>query len=251
MARRLLLLVVVVSSMSWAVEAKAQGSASLSWYDCGAAGQDNAYFGCDTNTGPPYPLLFSFVPPMTLQRFVGIAVTFRLIPAESPLPDWWRHGTDQCRGQTGLVLSFDFLEGPYTCVDAWGGRGYGGFAYDIGYGGPDVVRVRVVGSVLTLEDATVVEAGTEYYGFKLKVIRSKTTGSGSCSGCESVVCFFLDHTQLFQPPDAMNDPTIDTLDAAVWQNGIATIYDHGLSCTEVPPTPTRAATWGSVKRLYR
>ena len=43
-----------------AAPARAAGI-NLSWNDCGRSGSTHAYFGCETNDGPPYVLIGSFV----------------------------------------------------------------------------------------------------------------------------------------------------------------------------------------------
>ena len=88
-------------------------------------------------------------------------------------------------------------------------------------------------------------AGTEYYAFKMNVLRAKTTAAGSCAGCADAVCIVLDNIQLFQPPEQNNDPMISSpadRNFVTWQAADPTCPAS---------TPAANKTWGQVKSLYR
>ena len=93
-----------------------------------------------------------------------------------------------------------------------------------------------------------VDSSTEYYAYRVNLTRSKTTGVGSCTGCTNSACLVLNNIQLFQPLEAQNDPDIVNpahRSYATWQSPVNGPPGCPLA------TPTRTATWGSIKSLYR
>jgi hypothetical protein len=48
----------------------------------------------------------------------------------------------------------------------------------------------------------------EYYGFKLNISRTKSTGAGSCLGCSEPACIVLNSIRLFQPDELGNNPVL-------------------------------------------
>jgi len=220
---------------------------NLSWNDCGEFGSKNQQFDCASNSGVPFTLIGSFIPPAGVNEFLGISATIDLFGSFATLPDWWRHGTTQCRGTSGLSVSFDFTSGPFGCADFYQGQAAGGFAYDIGTPAPNHARLRIQAAV-PFDNRGPVDPNVEYDAFKVNLLRSKSTGAGACEGCQTAMCISLDAIQLFQPPDANNDPVITNpivLNFATWQ--LPTTGPPGCPVT----TPTRNQTWGRVKSLYR
>jgi len=220
---------------------------NLSWSDCGAAGQLNATFDCNSNAGAPFTAVGSFIPPAGIANFLGIAAQIDITTDQATLPDWWQHGTGFCRGTTGLAVNFDFTSGPFTCTDFFGGQAAGGFAYDVGFGNPNRARFRIQCAV-PIDNKGPVDPANEYYAFKANFLRPKTTGAGSCAGCSNPACLVLNEIQLFQPPDAANDPRITnpaSRQYITWQT--PPTGPAGCPLT----TPTRNSTWGQVKSLYR
>jgi hypothetical protein len=219
--------------------ASAQGEINLAWTDCNASGTPMTTFACNSNTGLN-SLVGSFVAPGTLPEFLGISVDMNFQFTGSPgIPLWWQHGAGTCRGTTGMATNFDFTAN-FNCLDFYVGSAAGGFAYDMGYGAPNRSRLRIQLAVPFENRGQISDADGEYYAFKVNLLRSKTTGTGSCEGCATPVNIVLDEIQLFQPPEQANDPRIITPGAtnatAGWQTG---------------PTPVKNATWGQVKSLYR
>ena len=53
--------------------ASAAPGIDLAWNDCGAAGTTSQTWTCDTNTGIPFTLFASFIPPAGINQFVGIS----------------------------------------------------------------------------------------------------------------------------------------------------------------------------------
>lgn len=218
---------------------------NLSWTDCGTFGAQNAVFACNSNSGSNSAVA-SFIAPTGINQFLGISAQIDITTDQAALPDWWKHGTGQCRGTTGLATNFDFTSNT-NCVDFYVGSAAGGFAYDVGFGTPNRARLRVQCAV-PIDQAAAVSDVDETYAFKANFLRAKTTGTGACTGCNFPACIVLNEIQLFQPPEAANDPVItNPIDRQfiTWQNPL-----------EGPPgcpasTPTKSTTWGQVKSLYR
>ena len=227
--------------------ASAQGI-NLSWNDCGAAGLSNLTWECNSNTGLPFTMIASFIPPPGVDNFLGVSSQIDIFTSQSTLPDWWKHGnTSLCRGTTGLTITFDFTSGPFTCTDFYTGNAAGGFAYDVGFSSALRARLRVQLAVpIDLKGA--VSPSQEYYAYKVNLLRGKSSGTGSCAGCTTSACIVLNDIQLFQPPDALFDPDIFNpalSNYITWQLPVSGPPGCPLA------TPTHEATWGQVKSLYR
>lgn len=225
--------------------AAAQDVVNLSWNDCGANGAPTMSSTCLSNTGAPFPMIASFVPPAGVNEFLGISSQIDITTNTPSLPDWWKHGSTQCRSTTGLSVGFDFTSGPFSCADFYVGQAAGGFAYDVGFGTPNRARLRVQCAV-PFDNRGPVDYLTEYYCYRVNLQRAKTTGTGSCPGCVEPACIVLNEIQLFQPPEANNDPVIVTpgnSNYVTWQTAV--VPGCPLS------TPTQKSSWGQVKSLYR
>ncbi len=195
------------------------GSINLSWDDCGIAGTRTKDFACNASAGAPFTLVGSFDPPSGVTDFLGISADLT-IATEQALPDWWKHGTGFCRTTTGLSINFDFTGGPSTCVDVFGGAAAGGFAYDVGYGAPNRARLRIQAAI-PVDNKGPVDPGSEYYAFKINLLRAKTTGTGACSGCEMPAVITFNSIQLFQPLENNFDPMLTSPrdnNVVRWQN---------------------------------
>jgi len=212
---------------------------NLSWNDCGRAGTLTQMFACNANTGSNV-IVASFVPPPNVNQFLGLSSEIDISTGQAALPDWWKHGTGQCRGTTGLSASFDFTSGPYTCADFYTGAAAGGLSYDVGYSSPDRARLRIQGAV-SYDSRGPVDPATEYYAYKVSLLHSKTVGTDGCSGCATPACILLKEIQLFQPPELAFDPIItNPIDRqfVTWQSTVTGLPD----CPVVNPSPVAALT---------
>ena len=216
---------------------------NLSWNNCGTTGVQNAQWVCDANSGLPFSLYASYIPPSGIVEFLGVSSQIDIF-TEGTLPDWWKHGSAGCRSTTGLAVSFDYTSSPSACLDIYNGQAAGGFAYDVGFGSPNRARFRIT-CAIPFDNRSPLNALTEYNAYRVNFLRSKSTGTGSCEGCLTPACIVLNDVQLFQPPEQLFDPLIFNpadRNFATWQQAPP-------GCPE--STPTRSATWGQVKSLYR
>lgn len=218
---------------------------NLSWNDCGTSGVSNVTFACNTNAGAPFPLVASFVAPTGgLPELLGMGMQIDITTNTGSVVDWWKHGTGQCRGTTGLTASLDFTAGPFSCMDFWAGAALSGTAYDVAYNAPNRCRLLVQGAI-PFDNRGPVDDVTEYYGAKVNIARGKSTGVGSCAGCSEPACIVLNEFDLFQPAAVGHDPVIFTV-----------LNQNFVTWQTAPPgcpasTPTRNSSWGQVKSLYR
>lgn len=216
---------------------------NLSWDNCGSFGGQNKTFACDTNTGAPFTLYGSFISPDAPQC-VAIEAVVDFMNADAALQDWWKLGTGECR-QGAFNGSFDFTSGPFDCVDFWGGQSIGvsGVITDGAGLGANTLRFKFV---TALPAPTDMDPGSEIYGFKLTVLRTKTVGTGSCAGCTDGACFVLNSVLVNQPAGVgdffLTGAPAGGRDFATWQSAPT------LLCGLVP---TQSRTWGQVKALYR
>jgi hypothetical protein len=242
--KKSLLLTGAVLALSASV-ATAEGI-NLSFNDCGTNGARFATFNCLSNSGTPFPVVASFIPPAGLSEFLGLNAQVDVTTPQPVLPQWWQHGATSCRGTTGLSVSFDFTSSSGLCADFFVGQAAGGFLWESGFGSPNRARMRVTCAV-PFDNRGPVDENTEYYAFRITMQRTKSTGTGSCAGCTEQACMVLNEIQLFQPPGVDGGDPILTNPApenhVTWQS--STVPDCPLS------TPAQNRSWGQVKTLYR
>ena len=237
------LLAAITVSASMTRSASAAG-VDLAWDDCGVYGTMLKTFSCNSNVGLPFMLYGSFVPPPDIDQFVGIAAQVDICTMTSSFVDWWAHGTGYCRGTNALFTSFDFTAGPFNCADPYLGQAAGGFAYDVSFGDVDRARMRIQCAV-PFDQRAPVDPNTEYYAFQVRISRSQSTGDGSCAGCSTPACIILNDIQLFQPPEAGNDPVLTNPVNDYHVNWQATVPN----CPFIVSVSN--ASWGRLKNLYR
>ena len=209
---------------------------NLSWDDCGEHGVTGKTFACDANTGAPFTLVASFVPPSGIGAYLGLSAQIAIGNPGGDLPEWWKHGITYCRSSTALSSSFDFTGGPNSCQDVFAGRAVGGFLLEVGYPSPSRARL-LVQAAMPLGVESPLDPATEYYGFKINISRSRTTGEGSCFGCSTPMCIQLNEIQLFQPLGNNNNPRI----SVPMGNNVAT-WQGATSCFVATPVQVSLVT---------
>jgi len=240
--------------------APAYAGINLSWDDCGTAGIGKQEFACDTNTGAPFTLVGSLILNPWEQAYdaiVGVSATIAVMGTQEQLPDWWKFGSSGCRGSSALTASFDFQDpGPYTCADPWVTQMQGMVSYEIT--SATDARIRVAGG-LPVGETVALDGDTEYYMFKVRIARSRSTGTGACAGCSMPSCLLLDRITLHRSAE-LNYDIIDTAaidNIAYWHGAYIYIWDDfenhrsGIGCAPDQPTRASRSTWGALKSLYR
>ena len=221
--------------------ASAQGL-NLAWNDC--AGPINKAFACASNAGTNI-MTGSYFAPDGVNQLSGNEVVIDLQSAGAVLPAWWLvRGTGQCRNGA-LTANVGQVT---TCEnDFWAGNGAGGIgAYNVGFSGaPNRARL-VMAFAVPADFIGPVPSGVETYAFTVQVNNTKSTGTGACAGCNEAVCIVLNSINLTQPVGVGDFKVTNSAqhNYVTWQGGVVSG-----GCPAA--TPTKNATWGSVKSLYR
>jgi hypothetical protein len=220
------------------------GGVNLSWTDCNAFGEMDRTFACNTNTtNPPHNMIGSFIPPSRgCTKLTGNEMILHVLGSSPTLVPWWQFkNTGTCR-QTALSVLFSGF--PYNCENYWAGQASGSIAaYVFPWTSPADARIKLVAAV-GASVAGPVYGGVEYYSFLLQMSNAKTVGTPSCAGCQDPVCIVLDSINLTQPVGVGNYFMYMPAPRShiTWQGGPSNCPGG---------TPTKAATWGSLKSLYR
>ena len=219
---------------------------NLAWNNCaGDAGVQNIAFACDTNTGNR-SLVCSIVLGRDIPDLVQGELVVDLVSASATLPDWWGFLTaGSCRQVSLFLFEHEgtncpgfFAPAAATVVGA----------YQPGkHGLPNEARLLSIHGVLAA-DAVTRFAGQEYGIARWTIMNTKTVGTPSCTGCQTPVCLVFNSARFTTPADTpvgtlLTGAANPGSDYVTWQGGA------GTNCPAA--TPTKNATWGSVKSLYR
>jgi len=226
--------------------ASAQSGINLSWNDCGTFGLLQKNFACNSNTAASHVMYASAITGVDMPQLNGQAGGLDMQTNQASLSNWWQFNTGGCRFNSPSYLSanFDFTSASGNCFDPWLGGAAGGISFTPGFNGPNRARIR---TVCAIPGSTAIDGVSEYYFFKVGIGNARTTGLGSCAGCLDGACIVLNSIQVTQPA-GVGDYTLTlpiTRNYIQWQAG----GNIGGECPAA--TPTRSATWGSVKSLYR
>lgn len=217
------------------------------------AAAQNVSNACTSNTGSAFTAFGTcIIPAVTKVQFVGSMSIIDVQSALSATPDWWR--ADACRS-TGFALSADgSIAGALNCTatlwDAAAPAGSNITALNA-VGGANRIRL-LLGSVL-LPTAVYDLQGddaTELAVFKLTVSKTKSVGTGACTGCSSGACIVLNEVQLQGMLDANFGQYIH-ITGPILANSNYINYNSANNANCAGSTPTENRTWGSLKALYR
>ena len=249
-------LLAITCSMAWAAGAGLNlgWASSTAVNDCPTSPASSANHNslCNSSAGGTN-LIGSIVAPPGLLSVVGESVIVDYQDNVAPLSPWWDASPGTCRGSSVLSLGMNFspLADDGICNDLWSTNGSSAFSYQAntdngGLPHPGMAKVSMVGAVATSLGQPW-PAGTEWYSFILTILNAKTTGTIICAGCQDQVCFSFNYAQVNNDAAAGGTDAFltgaSTRQFASWNGG-----------TQVPcpgPVPTKRATWGEVKSLYR
>jgi hypothetical protein len=252
--KRILLATSVLAAMLFARPSAAAGGVNLAWNNCASeGGTANLSSACDSNSGVNV-LTGSFVLSADLPGVTGVEIVLDLIVGDgtSPVPPWWEMEFSGCRA--GSIAANGVVNPANTVCSDWAnGAAAGGLAaYTGSYGGsglnpanyPAHRRIIAGFAVAAVNSANLISM-REYFAFNLLISNIRTVGSPSCAGCDQPACIVL------------NSMNVVTHDTGVHENiktgtfagsNFATWQGVGPMCQLVP---TKKATWGGVKALYR
>lgn len=228
--------------MFWTSAALA-GGVNLSWNDCGAAGTATRTSAC-SNNALAGTLYCTAIPPADMPRANGQTCTVDVQTTGTSLSPWWHmEYSSGCAGRAGsaLACSMDFSS-DFGCNDPWQGQASSAGNFTAGFGGPSRARLRGTGAIAGI---TALSADNEWAICKLTIAGTRTAGAGACGGCFDGACLVLKDVLLTQPMGSGDYHITNALERerVVWQSAGGNISGCQVS--------TRAATWGSVKALYR
>jgi hypothetical protein len=221
------------------------GGVNFSWDDCiGDGGRHNRNFACVASTGTETAIgSFILSSPMPDFRSVEIVINLNVAGAFA-LPNWWTFSPEpgNCRG-SALAISFDFSSlANHSCAVPFGGPVVGGL---MNYSGrsSEYDQGRIIGlGAMDPSDAAPLEAGIEYYAFRLVLNKDRATGPDSCAGCSVPVDLWIGSVRAVGVAEGSSEDctTPSTQSCIGWQGGACYFRD-----------PVMNTTWGRVKGLYR
>jgi hypothetical protein len=232
----------------------------LAWNDCrGTGGLSTRAFACNTNQGGESFILSCTAPVgLTSLNSAEMSVEFWFVSVD--VPPWWQYGlAPACRGKSDLSTDFRNMTnaGCYAYWNTIEGGPSGGTLYQYPSNGPNHALFRYVVAIAYDLTQPTTPAGTEIYLATTKISNNKTTGTGSCIGCDIPGCisFFRGYLAQSQGDDFEYDfafsPDGDALDTITWQcDQACVLYPDGPSpCIET--VPAQRSSWGQIKAIYR
>lgn len=241
---------------------------NLRWDQCfGDAGAWFRNFACDTNAGSER-MIGSFE--LDSDHTTNGLNLYMNIGSLDPLPSWWHFmNAGTCR-QFSLSMTSVQPAGAVNCADWGSGQAAGGIgSYGIGSAGPNTAYLQMA---VAVPSPVTLLSGQEYFAFSLTINHAKTVGTGSCAGCDVPAVVYLSAVRIAGATLALDRLLTQGANGTgsqfvSWQQGYPTGVTHGcgmnfptggcgfpyvhFSVVPFDPTPTRAATWGQVKALYR
>ena len=253
--KKVTLLCGMLLALTAAVASAAPGT-NLRWNEClGDGGPINRNFACNVNTGTNV-LIGSMQVGSSIIGASGNEIVIDFAAASPVLPAWWQmRNVGTCRS-TSLSMQFAPTVNAVNCIDWGAGQAGGGIgAYNLGTveGGPNTARLVSATAVPATALADLFP-GQEYYVCTVAVNNLKTVGTGACAGCNVPVCIVYNSNKVTTQV-AANDRIIHGAtngtdsNYATWQGGVGVTSGRGIGCPAA--TPTKNATWGRVKSLYR
>jgi hypothetical protein len=233
------------------------GGLGLRWANCeGDGGTANLVFACNTNAGNR-SLACSFTLDTDLLNALSDELVLDVATASPTLAAWWElRGTaaTACRVVgTAQALSIAAQDGA-SCPDLFALSGSMNLAaYLVGTNGPNKARILAVNAVPSTSPVNLIladnPAGNATWGVaRFTINNSKTAGTPSCAGCSIPACIVFNScliTTVNHAADRLiSGPAAPGSDFAAWQGGGGIELCPGA-------TPTKNATWGTVKSLYR
>ena len=268
----------IASGILLALSSRACGAAypqvpgiDVAWHNCiglpGAA--QNLDYACDgSRDGNPFRLVVTFTPPVDLPQFVALQVTVDVRTESARLPDWWRMGPGECR--EGGLLFTERRSGIGTgttgaCIDPWDpdrDSTGGGFQWTSEHRFYDPYPIVEPGRgflilAIAQSHTAALQKGQRYLVPPIlfdpfNPMDPEVATQESCPGCATPACLVVNQIELDQvagqiPPQqdivVLNLP-IERL-FVTWQGGGI----GGLGCPLA--LPTKRATWGAIKAIYR
>jgi len=236
----------LIVTLGTAHAALAQEGINLSWSDCGTSGVSNQNFACNANTGSVFRMFGSARVASAMSPVAQWLSTVDVTADAATLPAWWQmRNAGTCR-QAAISYTVHRSLAPASCVDWELDTAVDAFYYDIGYGGPNHARMRVLGAG-NPNSPVAFPANSENYLFSVAISRIKTVGAGSCAGCTVPACLTFQSVEFLYGGFTTSEQQVRTLTAPLSSAKIT--WQNGTGCFGA--VPVRNGTWEGVKSLYR
>ena len=209
------------------------------------AGVQNKTSACTSNSGGSVAAA-SFSLPANVVGATAIETVVDVATAGTALPAWW---TTTCR--PGFLTANATANLTWNTIEWAGGvtGGIGSWRMGLDYG-PSAGRAIMAFATATASDIDATLG--DYFAFNLVISNTKTTGAGNCAGCSTPACISFSNLKMAAGTSTaaiLNAPAASGSNYITWQGGAGVSSNLGSGCPAA--TPTRNATWGSVKSLYR
>jgi len=162
------------------------GGLGLGWDDCRANNADK-FSNCLSNTGSSFHLISSLQPNVDLADVKSIEAVIDIVNPAGPLPAWWRFESGGCR-----VASRSFQDPnnnpSITCTLSGAFQESDLLVQYPHEGNPNVERILVS---TTLSGGATLLSSDKNALLDLAINRAKSTGAGSCAGCDVPVQVIL------------------------------------------------------------
>jgi len=222
---------------------------NLAWNNCATqGGVQNLDFTCDDN-GFQFVAAGSFVLGADLAGVTGVEIILDLISATPTLPAWWDLGPTACRDALAANPGAPFSN---TLCRDWAANsaagGLASYSSDLGSIDPSntAAHRRILAGFAVGTAKNLLGLTREYYCVNLIVASNGTIAPDPvCAGCTTPVCIVLNSVNVVPGTNAatiVGSPSLGTSAQITWQGGVSA------NCSAVP---TKNATWGQVKALYR
>ena len=251
---------ILLCGMLLAVTASASCAAGLNlrWTNCeGDGGVQNLNFACNQNGGNR-ALAASFTLDTDMTEVIADELVIDIQTAGATLAPWWELRGTGCRVLgTTQALTIAAQDGG-SCPDLFALAGSMNIAaYFMGGGAPDPQepapnRARILSVNAVPVNTPVSLLGVDNPNMTWGVARftinnQKTVGTPSCARCSDGACIVFSSCNVIRVGNLgnrlMTGPANPGGEYVTWQGGA------GTNCPAA--VPTRNATWGTVKSLYR
>jgi hypothetical protein len=228
------------------------GNLNLYTDDCSAGGTTGFVNPCSGNTDAKAGIILagSVVLASPLASFNVAQISLDVQGAGGVLPAWWMLDGTGCRAGS-YTLAFDQNVTPSCPTTLWNVDCAANQCpiaiaqWTQNLNSPGSINLSAYAAIGT--PRAFPAGSTEIGVFSLLIKGLKTTGAGLCAGCTSPVGIALQRVDLLQAN--ATDPTVTlSNDHSPTTTACVSMNNSG-PCNGV--TPTRNATWGSVKALYR
>jgi hypothetical protein len=233
---------VLIAGALMLLASSAMAGTNLAWNDCVGSGVSAAdrTVAC-TNTGSG-TLYLSFDPGVDLPQMAASAGLIDVVTT-NPFGSWWAPATFGSRWGSGSATGLSGVCPGWFDAAPSGPIVFAPSQVTGGSGSPNRLRIHLDAVIAAGEEQNVT-AGTEWFSGSLSLkFNAGTAGNAECTAGGAIGVYDLNLQQPGGVPDTHMGQTPLVANCATFRGG------GGQTCPGA--TPTKKATWGSIKALYR